>query len=83
MEFGTEKRAMLITRSRKRQITEEIELSNQERIRTHGEKNNYKYLGILEDNNIKKAKIKKKKQLEKSISDKRESFSKSSFAAKG
>ena len=32
----------------KRQMTEEIELPNKENIRTLGEKENYKYLGILE-----------------------------------
>ena len=38
MEFGIEKCAMLIMRCIKRRITEEIELQNQERIRTLGEK---------------------------------------------
>ena len=38
MEFGIEKCAVLITRSGKRHITETIELSNQEKIRTPGEK---------------------------------------------
>ena len=32
----------------KKQIMEGIEVPNQERIRTLGEKENYKYLGILE-----------------------------------
>ncbi len=40
-------------KTEKRQIREEIELPNQERIRTLGEKENYKYLGILEADNIK------------------------------
>ena len=39
---------------------EGIELSNQERIRMLREKENYKYLEILEVNIIKKAKIKRK-----------------------
>ena len=43
-----EKCAMLIMRSRKRQMTEGIELPNQERIRTLEEKETYKYLDILE-----------------------------------
>ena len=55
MEFGIEKCAMLIMRSGKRQMTEEIELSNQEKIRTLGEKETYKYLGILEADTIKQA----------------------------
>ena len=37
MKFGIEKCAFLIMRSEKRQITEGIELSNQEKIRTPGE----------------------------------------------
>ena len=47
MEFGVEKGAMLIMKSRKRQMTEGIELLNQEKIRTLGEKETYKYLKIL------------------------------------
>ena len=35
------------------QIMEGIELPNQERIRKHGEKDIYKYLGILEADTIK------------------------------
>ena len=48
MEFGKEICAMLIMKSRKRQMTEGIELWNQVKIRTLGEKETYKYLGILE-----------------------------------
>ena len=44
---------MLIMSGGKRQITEGIELTNQERIRTLGEKESNKYLGILEVNIIK------------------------------
>ena len=54
MEFGIEKCAMLIMKNGKRQITVGIELSNQERIRTLGEKENYKNLGILEPGTIKR-----------------------------
>ena len=38
---------MLIMKSRKRETTERKVLPNQENIRTLGEKENYKYLGIL------------------------------------
>ena len=48
MEFGIQKSSMLIIKSGKRETTEEIELSNQERIRTLREKENYKYLGTSE-----------------------------------
>ena len=60
MEFGKEKCAMLIMKSGKRQMTKEIELQNQEKIRTLGEKETYKYLGILEADTIKHAEMKEK-----------------------
>ena len=48
MELGSEKCVELIMKSRKGQIMEVTEMPNPERIRTLGEKENYKYLGILE-----------------------------------
>ena len=60
MESDIEKCAMFIRRSSKNKITEEIELSNQERIRMLWEKENYKYLGILEVDTIKQVEIKEK-----------------------
>ena len=39
-----------------------MELPNQEKIRTHGEKEPYKYLGILKDDNIKQMEMKEKKR---------------------
>ena len=62
MEFGIEKRAMLIMINEKRQIREGIELPNQERIRMLGEKENHKFLGILEMDTIMQAKMKKKNE---------------------
>ena len=60
MEFVREKRIMLLMKSGKRQIMERIELQNQERIRTFGEKENYKYLRVLEvDREERKKKITK------------------------
>ena len=56
MGFG-----MIIMWSRKRQITEGIELSNQERIRRFRERENYKFLAILKADTIKQAKMKEKK----------------------
>ena len=47
IKFSLEKSAMLMMKSGKRKLTEEIEQIHQERIRTLGEKENYKYLGIL------------------------------------
>ena len=63
MEFGIEKYAMLIKKSGKRQMTEE--LPNQEKIRTLGEKETYKYLGILEADTIKINEEERKKRKEK------------------
>ena len=47
MEFGIEKCAMLVMKSGKRHLTDGMEVPNQEKIRTLGEKETYKYLGIL------------------------------------
>ena len=44
----------------KRQIMEGIKLPDQEKIRTLGEKETYKYLGILEVDTIKQAEMKEK-----------------------
>ena len=48
MEFGIEKWATLQMKSGKRYITERMELPNQNEIRTFGDNETYKYLGILE-----------------------------------
>ena len=48
VEFGIEKCAMLVMKSGKQYMTEGIELPNQEKIEMLGEKETYKYLGILE-----------------------------------
>ena len=45
MEFGLEKCAM---KTMNRKTAERIELRNQENIRTLGEKENRRYMGILE-----------------------------------
>ena len=58
MEFGMKKCAMLIRKSAKMQIREGVELPNQQRIRTLREKENCKYLGILEVDMIKQVEIK-------------------------
>ena len=58
MDFGIEKCAMLIMKSRKRQMTKGIELLNQENI---ARKNGiYKYLGVLEADTIKHAEMREK-----------------------
>ena len=51
---------MLIMKSRKRQLTERIELPKEEKIKTLREEEYYKYLGILEADTIKQAEMKKK-----------------------
>ena len=47
-------------KQKKRQITDEIELANQERIRMLREKETYKYLGILEADTIGQGEMKEK-----------------------
>ena len=51
-----------------------MELPNQDKIRTLGEKITYKYLGILEANTIKQVETREKK-LRKSISEEPETYS--------
>ena len=58
--FSHKKCAMLIIKSEKRHKTEGLELPNQDKIITFGEMETYKYLGILEADTIKHAKMKKK-----------------------
>ena len=52
MEFSIEKYAILIIKRGKKEITEGIGLLHQESIKMFGKKENYKYLGILEVDNI-------------------------------
>ena len=60
MEFGIEKYAMVIMKSGKRQMTDGVELPNQEKNRTLGEKETNKYLEILEADKIKQVEMKEK-----------------------
>ena len=48
MEFGIEKCEKLVMKSGKRHLTDGMELPNQDKIRTLGQNETYKYLGILE-----------------------------------
>ena len=60
VEFGIDKCAMLGMKSGKLNLTDGIELPNQEKIRSLREKETYKYLEILKDD-TKQVKMKKKK----------------------
>ena len=60
MEFGTEKCARLVMKSGKRHTTDGMELPNHDKIRTLGENETYKYLGILEADTIKQVEMKDK-----------------------
>ena len=64
MEFGVEKCAMLVMKSGKRHTTDGIELPNQDKIRTLGENEIYKYVRILEADTIKQMQMKEKIQKE-------------------
>ena len=60
MEFGREKCAMHGKKSGKRYMTDGRELPNHDKIRTPGEEETYKYLGILETDTIKQVEMKDK-----------------------
>ena len=64
MEFGIEKCALLVMKNCKRNWTDRMELPNQDKIRTLGENETYKYLGILEADTIKQVQMKDKIQKE-------------------
>ena len=76
VEFGIEKCARLVMKSGKRYLTDGMELLNQDKIRTLGEKETYKYLGIFEADTIKQW-----KKILKNISGEPESYSRESFVA--
>ena len=79
MEFGKEKCAMLVMKSGKQNPTDGTELPNQVKIRTLGEKETNKYLGILEADTVKQVEMKEK--LRKSISGEPESYSRQNYVA--
>ena len=62
MEFGIEKCAMFVRKTGERHLTNGMELPNQNKIRNLGEKETYKYLGILEIDTIKQEEMKEKNQ---------------------
>ena len=64
MEFGIEKCPMAAMKSGKRHLTDGMELPNQDKIKTLGENETYKYLGILEADTIKQGEMKDKIQKE-------------------
>ena len=64
MEFDIEKCAMLAMKSSKRHLTDEIELLNQDKIKTLAENETYKYLGILAADTINQVEMKVKIQKE-------------------
>ena len=64
MEFCIERCVLLARKSGKRQLTDGIELPNQDKIRTLAEKETYKYLGIIEADTIKQVEMKNKIQKE-------------------
>ena len=57
MEFGIEKCAMLIMKSRKRHMIDKRELPDHEKTRTLREKETCKYLGMLEAHTIKQVEM--------------------------
>ena len=59
MEFGIEKWATIVMKSGKRHLTDGMKQPNQEKIRTLGEKETYKNLGIIKALTIKQVLMKK------------------------
>ena len=80
MEFSIEKSAMLVMKSGQWHLRVGMELPNQYKIRLLGEKETYKYLGILEADTIKQVEMKEK--LRKNISEEPESYSRQNYVAK-
>ena len=64
MKFGIEIYAMLVMKSDTRNMTDGIELPNQDKMRTLEKNETYKYLGILEADTIKQVEMKDKIQKE-------------------
>ena len=64
MEFGIETCAMLMMKSGKRHLTNRMELPNQDKIRTFGEKDTYHYFGIFEADTNDHLEMKEKKKSE-------------------
>ena len=62
MDFGIEKCAMLEIKSDKWHLTDGLEQPSQDKIRTPGEKETNKYLGILEADTTKQQEMKEKNQ---------------------
>ena len=60
IESDIEKCAMLVIKSSKRHLSHGIEVPNQDKIRTLGEKETYKCLSILEADTIKQMEMKGK-----------------------
>ena len=51
MDFGSEKCAVIVMKSYKGHLTDGMDLPNKDKIRTLGEKETYKYLGIISECN--------------------------------
>ena len=73
MEFGIKMCAILVMKIGKRQLTDGMELPNQDKIKTLAENETYKYLGILEADTIKQVEMKDK--IQKNISGGLENYS--------
>ena len=80
MEFGIEKCAILVMKSGKRHLNDAIELPNQDKIRTLGEKEIYKYFGIFEADTIKQVEMKEK--IKKEYLGRTKSYSRQNFLIK-
>ena len=80
MKFRIEKCTMLVMKSGKQYLTGGIELPNEDKIRTLGEKETYKYLSILVADTIKRVE-KIEKKLRKCFSGEPESYARQNYIA--
>ena len=85
MEFGIEKSDMLEMEGSKRHLIDGMELPNQDKIRTLGKKENYKYLEAdiikqIETDTIKQEE-KKRKKLRKNIPGELDSYLRQNYQA--
>ena len=78
IEFGIEKCAMIVMKSGKQNLTHGMELPNQDKIRTLGEKEIFKYLRILEADTIKRGDERRKIKI---ISGESESYTRQNYQA--
>ena len=78
--FGIERCARRVMKSGKRHLIDVMKLQSKDKIRTFGEKEKYKYLGLLDAGMIKH--VERKTKLGKNISEELESYSRQKLSSR-